>query len=527
MHRHFLPAILLLISYFSFSLKAETVGVREVSSILERLDDELSCRNKYIDIRHASIDSMRRALKTQPAGEQKLSTLLRLGDTYNAFNTDSALHFYTQGRELAEKLELDSAVVRFSLRRATYLPLLAFNSQAIEVFESIDSTKLSPGLYADYYDAARQMYFYISSYYVNSPEIYDYYISKAHEAQAKLLPLLEEESPRSLLNQGEHFFYRNEYSKARTILMLLLERIPEEDNLYARACHLLADLSKAGGDHHAYTYYLALSAIADVRGATLEVASLQELGRVMYLNGDIDRAYNYLSTALSGAVDCNAPLRILQSSQVFPLIETAHKAEMSQSKVRLYIIMCIMAVLLIILASTLYILGRKNRQVNRMAVGLEEANCTKDVYITQFLNLCSIYMDKLNQFNKMVNRKITTGKVDDLIKITKQGKFIEEQSKEFYDVFDDAFLHIYPNFVRDVNELLRPEDRIVLKDGEKLNTELRIIAFMRLGIEESARIAQMLNYSVYTIYTYRNKLKNKALSRDTFEESVMRIKSGF
>lgn len=125
----------------------------------------------------------------------------------------------------------------------------------------------------------------------------------------------------------------------------------------------------------------------------------------------------------------------------------------------------------------------------------------------------------------MVNRKITTGKVDDLLKITKQGKYIEEQSKEFYDVFDDAFLHIYPNFVKEVNQLFRPEEQIVLKDGEKLNTDLRIIAFMRLGIEESSRIAQMLNYSVYTIYTYRNKLKNRAISRDTFESDIMCIKS--
>lgn len=92
-------------------------------------------------------------------------------------------------------------------------------------------------------------------------------------------------------------------------------------------------------------------------------------------------------------------------------------------------------------------------------------------------------------------------------------------------MFDDAFLHIYPSFVSEVNKLLREEERIILRDGEKLNTDLRIIAFMRLGIEESTRIAQMLNYSVYTIYTYRNKLKNRAISRDTFEEDVMKIKS--
>ena len=134
-------------------------------------------------------------------------------------------------------------------------------------------------------------------------------------------------------------------------------------------------------------------------------------------------------------------------------------------------------------------------------------------------------MDKLSQFSKIVSRKISAGKVDDLYKLTKSGKFIEEQSKEFYDVFDDAFLHIYPSFVSDVNRLLRPEEQIVLREGEKLNTDLRILAFMRLGLDDSAQIAQLLNYSVYTIYTYRNKLKNRALSRDDFEENIMKVKS--
>jgi len=79
--------------------------------------------------------------------------------------------------------------------------------------------------------------------------------------------------------------------------------------------------------------------------------------------------------------------------------------------------------------------------------------------------------------------------------------------------------------VEDVNSLLLPEKKLTMRDGEKLNTDLRILALMRLGIEDTSRIAQMLNYSVYTIYTYRNKFKSRAIDRDSFEEEVMRIKS--
>ena len=132
---------------------------------------------------------------------------------------------------------------------------------------------------------------------------------------------------------------------------------------------------------------------------------------------------------------------------------------------------------------------------------------------------------ELNQFCKIANHKLAAGQADDLYRMTKSGKFVEEQSKEFYDVFDNAFLHIYPNFIEDVNALLRPDCKIVLKDGELLNTDLRILAFMRLGIEDSPRIAQVLNYSLNTIYAYRNRLKARAVNRDTFEADVAKIES--
>lgn len=505
---------------------AKAITDKDVSAILHRLDNELTNRDRYIELRQHTIDSLHDRLnRSNVPVEENLSTIFLLGDAYNAFNTDSAVIYYNQGKRLAADHGLDSIEVRFALKEATFLPLLAFIGMASDQLDSIDVNDIPDGLKGEYYDAVRQMNFYIATYFTEYPEVYESYMAKAKDAQIQLLPYLDVKSARFKQNQGEYFYYHQEYSKSKAILTALLEQISEENYLYARACHLLADIAKSKGERHEYTYYMALSAIADIRSATLEVSSLQELGKIMYQNNDIDRAHYYLSSALKNAVDCHAPLRMIQSAQALPIIESAHKAELQVSRNRIYVIIAIMALLLGVLGVTMTVLRRKMVQMNRLANRLEEANRTKDVYITQFLSLCSIYMDKLSQFSKMVCRKISTGKVDDLYKLAKSGKFIEEQSREFYDVFDDAFLHIYPTFVSDVNKLLRPEEQIVLREGEKLNTDLRILAFMRLGIEECSKIAQMLNYSVYTIYTYRNKLKNRAISRDDFEEKVMKIKS--
>ena len=86
-------------------------------------------------------------------------------------------------------------------------------------------------------------------------------------------------------------------------------------------------------------------------------------------------------------------------------------------------------------------------------------------------------------------------------------------------------MHLLPDFVRKFNELLQNDAQIILKKGELLNTELRIFALIRLGIDDSSQIAEFLRYSVNTIYNYRAKVKNKAcVSRDDFEKLVEQIR---
>ena len=169
-------------------------------------------------------------------------------------------------------------------------------------------------------------------------------------------------------------------------------------------------------------------------------------------------------------------------------------------------------------------LGVINNQLKSLNNELAEANHIKEEYIAHFLGICSTYIDKLESYRKMVNKKINGGQVTELLKITKSSEVLESELKEFYVNFDNTFLHLYPKFVEEFNSLLVKEERIVLKKGELLNTELRIFALIRLGIDDSSKIANLLRYSVNTIYNYRAKVKNKALgSRDDFESLVMRI----
>ncbi len=499
------------------SLTAHGIDQAKRAAALDSLDSSLAIRHEIEAGRQRYIDSL---VALQKNDTTRHCLIMEIGEAYTGFDNDSALVYFTRGVNLGAPENLP-----YRWKFASLLPLNGFFETAVNAFDSIDVAEVPDSLLASYYDSGRQMYSYIAAFFRAYPEVAAPYEKKALDMQAKLLTVLPRRSPEYRFNEAEYHFLNGRTEVARVLLEEVMENKGISSKMRARAAHHLSSLAKGDGDIDAYTYYLAISATADVQSATREVASLQELGSTVYAAGDIDRAYTYLSSALDNAVECGAPLRMIESSRSLPIIERAHTANLAKTRRYVHYVIVAMSVLVLVLIIVLFVLRHEMSKMKALQENLRAANTAKEVYISQFLQLCSIYMDKLNQFCKIATRKLAAGQADELYRMTKSGKFVEEQSREFYEVFDNAFLHIYPNFVGQVNALLREDSQITLAPGEELNTDLRILAFMRLGIEESARIAQILNYSLNTIYSYRNRLKARAINRDTFEDDIMKIDS--
>lgn len=511
---------------------------RDVERSLTQLDNELKHRDHYLEKRVSRLDSLKKVRRGLEGKDTVawLETTMEIAKGYNSFNNDSAIIYYTKGYDAALEIATatppsplastaDSLQAEFRLRRATYMSLSGFVSDAVNEYEAVDTSRMNDGLKATYHESGRQMYYFISSYYVGWLETYDYWNNRSIESQRQLIPLLDPASNEYHLNLGEYFYNIREYARSREILLNLIGKIKKDSPTYAIATHILASIALTRGDRNEHLYFLTQSAIADTRQATLEVTSLQELAGVLYQMDDKRRAHEYISVAMNNAVESRASVRMMKTTELLSLVEGDHNSQIALWRTWMYAIIAVLVMCMFALIVSIFFLRRQLTRVARMKQELQDANQTKDVYLSQFLSLCSIYMDKLKQFGKVVNRKISAGQVDDLYKLTKSGKFVEEQSADFYKVFDDAFLHIYPNFVESVNSLLRPEERIVLADDEQLNSDLRILAFMRLGIDDTTRVAQILNFSVNTIYAYRNRLRNRAINRATFESDIMAIGS--
>lgn len=169
----------------------------------------------------------------------------------------------------------------------------------------------------------------------------------------------------------------------------------------------------------------------------------------------------------------------------------------------------------------LSVINKKLKDTNHSLV---ETTYLKETYIGRYMDQCSAYIEKMDAYRKSLSKIALTGKMADLVSKIKSSQFIDDELKSFYANFDDTFLSLFPTFVEDFNELLIESERVVLKPNERMNTELRIFALVRLGITDSVKIAQFLRYSVSTIYNYRTKARNKALgNRDDFEKKVAHI----
>ncbi|MDB4923537.1 DUF6377 domain-containing protein, partial [Mucilaginibacter sp.] len=158
-------------------------------------------------------------------------------------------------------------------------------------------------------------------------------------------------------------------------------------------------------------------------------------------------------------------------------------------------------------------------------IELNEANTIKEEYIGYYFNLISEYIDKLDKFKRSVDNKLITKRFDD-IRILVNNINLTKEREELFINFDKAFLKIFPNFVQAYNALFCEENRVKLLPNQLLNTDLRIFALIRLGINDTEKIAHILEYSVNTIYNYKARIKSKSIvHNDEFEQAIMAIKA--
>ena len=221
---------------------------------------------------------------------------------------------------------------------------------------------------------------------------------------------------------------------------------------------------------------LCLSAISDIRSAIKDHASLWMLAQLLYENGDMERAYQYMRFSWNATKFYNARLRSWQSADVLSLIDKTYQAMIEKQNDRLQQYLVLITALLVLLIGALGYIYRQmkklavarnhlqtaNHQLNQLNEELQqmnacltstnaelsESNQIKEEYIARFIKLCSTYINRLDAYRRMVNKKVSAGQIAELLKITRSQDALDEELEELYANFDTAFLHLFPDFVK-------------------------------------------------------------------------------
>lgn len=495
------------------------------SDELKRLNKVLKASDLYKRDKIAHFDSMRKKLSSIPDNDLRArwEETMKLSEAFLPIRADSSLKYAYSALGLAREtsdrhLELQS---RFAAINA--LSTCGIFTKALGEFNTIDEKSLPKDLKTQYWMAGRKLYGYMRLYVEGEPMFYNDYSAVYFRMDDSLMRHLPESDKMRQFYLAERNVSRGLYDEARTQLTNLCRDLPESSNLYGMAMFQLGLVAKSEGKQKEYAEYLIKAAISDEKGCVKDGLALPTLAEWLYGQGELNLAFQYINFALVDAMEGNVRMRTVSIAALLPMIDEAYQEKINASRDELMVYFLLVTFLLILSGVLVAVLMRMNKRARDNTRKLARISELQESYIGHFIGLCSTYANRLQSLQKLTIRKLASGQADDLQKLIKSGKFGEDQIDDFYKVFDSAILDIYPDYLKDVNALLRPEEAVELKHEGELTPELRIYAFVRLGVDESTRIAQMLNYSVSTVYAYRNRMRNKAIDRENFDSDVMRI----
>ena len=244
-----------------------------------------------------------------------------------------------------------------------------------------------------------------------------------------------------------------------------------------------------------------------------------------------------------------------QSNEMLPIIDRAYDTQQKKLQFNQKIFIIIISVLLVLAVAAIILvmlqvhkikeayrmINKNNDELSVMSAKLQSMNEAlensnkalentnhklktssriAEEYAGLFMEYSSLTIQNMQKYHMALRNLALQGNMKGILKKLDSSDVTVDTLKGFYQKFDEAILNIYPQFVEYVNSKLRQDAQILVKPGEKLNTELRILALVKIGITDSEKISEFLRCSIATIYTYRSKLKKRSLNPDNFEDEI-------
>ncbi len=541
-------------------------ALEENRKLLHSLDSLLEQQDLFVRVKEERI----KQLKMQYSRVKDVKELYAMNRMvyleYRVYDADSALHYINKNIQLAQQTNNRTWEVVSLLEQSFVLTSSGLLTEALKAVSDIQPEELPQNLRSEYFGRLCTLYSRLRDYSSENSQLSEHYnnLQKAFRDSVFLTATPDELrywNCRAWLYMGTP-----EIEPVKQAFEENKQTLSNDSRKYSIATYNLSAIYRSENNESKYLENLILSAMADIRSVNGDIGSLQEIAEYLFKHGEIDRAYNYILYCSQKAMLFHNRVRIVKMSHLQNQIYKAYQEQSRTQQKRLQASLIAVSFLFLVLIGAFLFIRKQmrrlkeanlkldstnqklsvnmdalstahqrleevniqlkdlNTQLQEVNDQLRESNYVKEEYIGYVFNICSTYISKLEEFRKNINRKLKVGQIEDVKAMTDSSATASNELKEFYQNFDTIFLHLYPDFVGDFNALLLPEERIELKEGELLNTELRIHALIRLGITDSVKIADFLHCSAQTVYNNRLRTRNKSIiPKEDFINAVKKL----
>lgn len=541
-------------------------ALEENRKLLHSLDSLLEQQDLFVRVKEERI----KQLKMQYSRVKDVKELYAMNRMvyleYRVYDADSALHYINKNIQLAQQTNNRTWEVVSLLEQSFVLTSSGLLTEALKAVSDIQPEELPQNLRSEYFGRLCTLYSRLRDYSSENSQLSEHYnnLQKAFRDSVYLTATPDELrywNCRAWLYMGTP-----EIEPVKQAFEENKQTLSNDSRKYSIATYNLSAIYRSENNESKYLENLILSAMADIRFVNGDIGSLQEIAEYLFKHGEIDRAYNYILYCSQKAMLFHNRVRIVKMSHLQNQIYKAYQEQSRTQQKRLQASLIAVSFLFLVLIGAFLFIRKQmrrlkeanlkldstnqklsvnmdalstahqrleevniqlkdlNTQLQEVNDQLRESNYVKEEYIGYVFNICSTYISKLEEFRKNINRKLKVGQIEDVKAMTDSSATASNELKEFYQNFDTIFLHLYPDFVGDFNALLLPEERIELKEGELLNTELRIHALIRLGITDSVKIADFLHCSAQTVYNNRLRTRNKSIiPKEDFINAVKKL----
>lgn len=541
-------------------------ALEENRKLLHSLDSLLEQQDLFVRVKEERI----KQLKMQYSRVKDVKELYAMNRMvyleYRVYDADSALHYINKNIQLAQQTNNRTWEVVSLLEQSFVLTSSGLLTEALKAVSDIQPEELPQNLRSEYFGRLCTLYSRLRDYSSENSQLSEHYnnLQKAFRDSVYLTATPDELrywNCRAWLYMGTP-----EIEPVKQAFEENKQTLSNDSRKYSIATYNLSAIYRSENNESKYLENLILSAMADIRSVNGDIGSLQEIAEYLFKHGEIDRAYNYILYCSQKAMLFHNRVRIVKMSHLQNQIYKAYQEQSRTQQKRLQASLIAVSFLFLVLIGAFLFIRKQmrrlkeanlkldstnqklsvnmdalstahqrleevniqlkdlNTQLQEVNDQLRESNYVKEEYIGYVFNICSTYISKLEEFRKNINRKLKVGQIEDVKAMTDSSATASNELKEFYQNFDTIFLHLYPDFVGDFNTLLLPEERIELKEGELLNTELRIHALIRLGITDSVKIADFLHCSAQTVYNNRLRTRNKSIiPKEDFINAVKKL----